>query len=161
MRDLDGIRFDVKMSVAIFVTIWREGIPGLQTRWIGEEQRVVQDVCVAVERLRVGGFAGGEERIDGGEAAVGVSVHTGLGKVERGLGVLFVARETLANAVLSGLRILARDRPMHTIRIKLLTERQEIPTRNNIPRRIRQHPRTPEHIRRRVISRRIRWRRSR
>ncbi len=69
----------------------------LQPTRIRQNQRVVHHIDVSIECLRVGGVAGGEERIDGGEAAVAVLLHPGFGEVEARFGVVLVAGEFLVN----------------------------------------------------------------
>lgn len=77
----------------------------LQPRRVGIDQRVVQDLGVAVEGLRIRGLARCQQRIDRRESGRGGFRTSGLRRNEAGFVVLLIAGEALADLVFGRCRV--------------------------------------------------------
>lgn len=114
-------------------TTVHSAIAPFQAAGIRYINRIVPDVDVSVEGLRVESAHRRQCRVGGGEPAVIVAVHPGLGEVQSGLVVLFVAGETLTDVVGAAQGILERLRAPSDPGPDLFAERHKITPGNDVP----------------------------
>jgi len=108
-------------------------------------ERAVHHVGVAIESLRICTLSARKERIDGGEPPVPDLVHPRFGEVEAGFGVLLVAGEFLADAVVC--RLVGGDGGAGAdVGGDLFAEREKVSPGDDVPFAVGDHARSAEMV---------------